>query len=169
MIKKKGKDIFSLMKADHDKVEALFQKLEKTDEHATYTRDKFYEELRTELAIHTEAEEMTLYPTLKLVEQTQDIGFEAVEEHAIIHYLINKIDGTPYDSLEWMAQLKALREVVRHHVKEEESVMFRKMRKAFTEDELRYFADSFQQMKKAAKELQDSAGVTVTELGMEAA
>lgn len=147
----KKRDIFSLIKADHRKVDGLFAKLEKTTERAANTRKKWYAELRRELTLHTEAEEKALYPSLKENEKTEEIGFESVEEHDIVKFLLGKLDDTPCDAKEWTAQITALQEAVEHHVEEEEDEMFPKMRKAFSKEELEEFAQGFEAIKAQAK------------------
>lgn len=140
-------DIFSLLKADHRKVESLFSKLEDTTERAVQTREKIYAELRMEITAHSEGEEKAIYPDLKEEKETEEIGFESVEEHSIVKFLIKKLDHTPCDSKEWTAQITALKEVIEHHVEEEESEMFKQMREAFSEEELHNFATEFLSVK----------------------
>lgn len=145
----KKKDIFSLLKADHRKVEGIFAKLEKTTQRAVGRREKLYGELRMELSAHAEAEEKAVYPILKQEEKTEDIAFESVEEHSIVKFLFSKLDDTPCDSQEWTAQITALKEVVEHHVEEEESDMFKKMRAAFAKEDLEMMAVGFSRAKAA--------------------
>lgn len=136
-------DIFSLIKADHRKVEDLFAKLEDTTERAVQKREKIYADLRMELTVHAEAEQSAIYPDLKEQEETEEIGYESVEEHAIVKFLLGKLDRTACDSKEWTAQITALKEVVEHHVEEEEKEMFKQMKQAFSDDELQEFAVEF--------------------------
>ncbi len=143
----KSDEIFSLIKADHHKVEGLFSKIEKTGERAAKRRDNLYSDLRNDLNLHMEAEEKAVYPLLKRNEATQSIGYEGVEEHEIVKFLLQKLDGTSSDSKEWIAQITALKEVIQHHVKEEENEMFKKMKRAFTDEELQIMAQDFQREK----------------------
>lgn len=144
------KDIFSLIKADHRKVESLFAKLEDTTERAVQTRERIFAELKMEINAHAEAEEQAIYPELKEEEKTEEIAFESVEEHSIVKFLLKKLDQTPCDAKEWTAQITALKEVIEHHVEEEEEEMFKKMRAAYSEDELEEFATSFLTVKEQA-------------------
>ena len=148
----KKRELFSLIKADHRKVEGIFAKIEKTSEKAVNTREKLYDELQFELRVHSEAEEKAIYPSLKDEEETEEIGYESVEEHGIVKFLLGKLDETPCDSKEWTAQITALKEAVEHHVEEEEDEMFSKMKKAFNKEELEEFAQRFSEVKATAKE-----------------
>lgn len=148
---KQKHDIFALIRADHRKVESIFENIEKTSERATATREKLYSELQNELRIHTETEERALYPGLKGHEETESFAFEGAEEHSVVKFLLDRLDGTVCESKEWSAQIKALKEAVEHHVKEEEEEMFPKMRKAFNAEELDTFALMYGEMKARTK------------------
>lgn len=150
-MKQKSHELFSLIKADHHKVDSLFAKLEKTTERASKTRTELYAELRHELTVHAQAEEKAFYPDLKACETTEDIGFESVEEHGLMKFLLQKLDKTSVESKEWSAQITALKEVVEHHVEEEEEQMFPKMKKAFSTEELDEFASRFKAVKGETK------------------
>lgn len=145
----KKSDIFSLIKKDHRLVESLFNKIEGAGERATKTREKVFRQLFEELSNHAQAEETVLYPRLKEVEVTEDIGYESVEEHEVIKFLLNKIDGLDSQSQEWMAAVTVLKEVIEHHVEEEETEMFKKMRSGFSKEELEEFGAEFIQAKKS--------------------
>jgi hemerythrin-like domain-containing protein len=151
-MKQMKEDIFSLLKADHRKVESIFAKLESTTERATATRQKLFEQLRNELAVHTEGEEKGIYPALKENPVTKELGFESVEEHAIVKFLLSKLNEGDPASPEFTAQITALKEAVEHHVEEEETELFPKMKKAFSKEELQDFANRFQEVKMMAKE-----------------
>jgi hemerythrin superfamily protein len=137
----------SLIKADHREVEKLFAMLEKTTERAVQKRKTLFEELLTELELHTEGEEKALYPRLKEHVATEDIAFESVEEHAVAKFLIGKLSHTACDSKEWTAQITALKEAIEHHVEEEEEEMFAQMRKVFDKADLQEMGMRFDEVK----------------------
>lgn len=154
---KKRQDIFSLIKADHRKVEALFAKIEKTTERASNARERLYAELRGEITAHSDAEEKALYPLLKEHDETEDISFESIEEHSVVKFLIGKLDDTECASQEWTAQITVLKEVIEHHVEEEEEEMFKKMRKALSAEELDAAAEGFLEVKSSIKGTAEAA------------
>ncbi len=143
--KKAQKDIFSTIKADHRLVESIFEKIEKSK--AAGRRETLYSELRTELTKHAEAEEKALYPHLIEEKRTRDLGLEAVEEHDMMKHLFSKIDGLGFDDERWMATVSVLKEIVSHHVKEEESELFAKIRKNFSKEERQQILSDFQASK----------------------
>jgi hemerythrin superfamily protein len=146
---KRNENLFQLLKKDHRLVSSLFSKISKTKENAGKTREKLYLELRENLDLHARAEEAVVYPLLKEREKTKDIGYEAVEEHAIVKFLFSKIDAEEPTSDEWMAQVCVLQEVVDHHVEEEEDEMFKKMEKAFSEEEIAEMGRQFVEFKES--------------------
>jgi hemerythrin superfamily protein len=107
----------ALLKADHRKVEDLFEKFEKA-------RDKdrkqaLAKEICTELTIHTMIEEEIFYPacTGKAEDDTVD---EAYVEHDGAKVLISELlQGDPDNEFS-DAKMKVLSEDIKHHVKEEE-------------------------------------------------
>jgi hemerythrin superfamily protein len=85
--------------------------------------------------MHATIEEKHFYPAIK-ERRTEDILLEALEEHLGIKRVIAdllKID--PSDET-FDAKIKVLKEQVEHHVEEEESDLFPKVKKIFDRDEL---------------------------------
>lgn len=110
-------DAIALLKADHRKVEALFDKFEQA---RAGTRPQLAEQICNELKIHTMIEEEIFYPALKgkIEEETWT---EAYVEHDGAKLLINDImAASPDDDEFYAAKVKVLSEEIRHHVHEEE-------------------------------------------------
>ena len=129
-------DAFTLLKNDHKKVAALFQKIEPTTERAVKTREEAFGKLKEELEVHTHIEEKILYPALKKESETRDITFEGFEEHHVIKLLLTELAGMKVDSEEWTAKAKVLQENVEHHVEEEETKMFKLGREVLTKEQI---------------------------------
>jgi hypothetical protein len=127
---------FDILKEDHKKVSAIFEKLEPTTERAVKTREELFARLKTELDIHTRVEEKALYPVLEQIEKTHDITLEAIEEHRVVKHLLGELDNMAKDSEQWMAKLTVLKENVEHHVEEEESDMFKKAQSALSKEQI---------------------------------
>jgi len=73
-------DAFELLEADHKKVSELFEKMEDASERAVKMRGEIFEKIKEELTVHTHIEEKVLYPLVKQMEDTKDLGFEAGEQ-----------------------------------------------------------------------------------------
>ena len=110
-------DAIALLKADHRKVEDLFEKFEKTS--STDRKQALAHEICTELKIHMLIEEEIFYPAFrgKIEDDTLD---EAYVEHDGAKVLINDIEaGSPDDDF-CDAKVKVLSEEIKHDVHEEE-------------------------------------------------
>src|SRR5690606_1975197 len=83
-----------------------------------------------ELTVHTQIEEETFYPAAKAAMEEKDLVNEAAVEHASATILIDQTKKTSPEDEMYDALVKVLNEYVEHHVKEEETEMFPKAKKA---------------------------------------
>ena len=117
MATKQQPDAIALLKADHSKVEDLFEKFE-----AAKSADKkaqLAEQICTELTVHTMIEEEIFYPACQ-GQIEDDTLEEAYVEHDGAKLLIAEIEaGSPNDTY-FDAKVKVLSEQIKHHVHEEE-------------------------------------------------
>jgi hemerythrin-like domain-containing protein len=126
-------DAFELLKADHKKVNELFDQLEAATGKAKLN---VFNQIKIELELHTHIEEKIFYPALEKPEQTHDLTLEAYEEHKMVKTLLTKLSGARTADDEWQAQAKVLRENVEHHVDEEENELFDKADDALSDEEI---------------------------------
>jgi len=110
-------DAIALLKADHRKVEDLFEQFEKT--RSDSRKQAIAHEVCIELKIHTMIEEEIFYPAFR-GKIEDDLLDEAYVEHDGAKLLINEIEaGSPQDDF-YDAKVKVLSEEIKHHVHEEE-------------------------------------------------
>jgi hemerythrin superfamily protein len=110
-------DAIAMLKADHRKVESLFEQFEKTNGAAR--KQKIAAQICNELKIHTTIEEEIFYPAFKnRIEE--DTLAEAYVEHDGAKVLVNDIMGASPDDEFYDAKVKVLSEDIKHHVREEE-------------------------------------------------
>jgi hemerythrin superfamily protein len=128
-------DAIKYLELQHREVEALFKQMEEIGDRAYKARSSIFEEIARKLSHHAKIEELIFYPEGKEVDE--DLTLEACEEHGVIKHLINKIKKTEPSDETFMAKVAVLKEVVEHHVKEEESEYFPETRKAFGNEHLR--------------------------------
>lgn len=121
-----AKDAIALLKADHATVSGLFADYEKTD--STKKKKALVAELCTELNVHTQIEEEIFYPAIKAALKDKLLVPEATVEHGGIKNLIAQIEGVEPDGAGYDAKVKVLSEYVKHHVKEEHTEMFPKVK-----------------------------------------
>ncbi|KKW90678.1 MULTISPECIES: hemerythrin domain-containing protein [Sphingobium] len=110
-------DAIALLKADHRKVETLFEQFEKAG--AASRKQALALQICTELKIHTLIEEEIFYPAFrgKIEDDTLD---EAQVEHDGAKVLVNDIEAGSPDDDYYDAKVKVLSEEIKHHVHEEE-------------------------------------------------
>jgi len=110
-------DAIALLKADHRKVEDLFEQYEKA--RSTDKKLALAKEICTELTVHTIIEEEIFYPACK-GKVEDDTMNEAYVEHDGAKILIAEIEESRPDAAFYDAKVKVLSEDIKHHVKEEE-------------------------------------------------
>lgn len=122
-------DAIAMLVADHKKVKTLFKEFEALSDRSKVNKKKIAEQICHELTIHAEIEEKIFYPAVRKPIKDDDLMDEAIVEHASAKELIAQIkEMDPGDDL-YDAKVKVLSEQIEHHVEEEETEMFREVRK----------------------------------------
>ena len=114
----KSMDAVALLKADHRKVEDLFDKFEKARE--SDRRKALVEQICTELCVHTTIEEEIFYPACQAEVEDKDVVEESYVEHDGAKVLVAELMQSAPDDEFYAAKVSVLSEEIRHHVKEEE-------------------------------------------------
>ena len=123
-------DAIAMLKADHRKVEDIFEKFEKAS--GKDRKQALAEQACLELKVHTIIEEEIFYPACRGQIDEADLN-EAYVEHDAAKVLINDIEAGGPDEAFYDAKVKVLSEMIEHHVEEEEKRvegMFSQARKA---------------------------------------
>jgi hypothetical protein len=144
-------DVFALLKADHERVAAMLEKIDETTERAAKGREEVFTRLKAELDLHALVEEQIFYPALEDADETRDIALEAYEEHRLVKQLLKELEAAPKDTEEWTAKFTVLKENIEHHVEEEEGEMFTKARQALSKEEIETLGDRVEQAKRQNK------------------
>lgn len=130
-----GVNAVEQLKTDHDKVEALFEKVKANED--GNNADTF-KKIKEELDIHAHIEENIFYPHLleKGDKELKKIVREGLEEHTQVKTLLAELDALSGDSAKFKAKITVLMENVEHHVTEEENEMFSMVEDQIPEDTL---------------------------------
>ncbi|MEO6333406.1 MAG: hemerythrin domain-containing protein [Pyrinomonadaceae bacterium] len=124
-----------LLKADHELVESLFEKVEGSgsDKHP-----ELFEQIRAELQAHAAIEESMFYPALQADgdEALVNLTSEALKEHAQMKVFLGELGVVVSDTDKFEPLLVKLIEDVRHHVKDEEGEMFPTVEEQFDDETL---------------------------------
>src|SRR6476620_11487779 len=85
-------DALSMLKSDHERVQALFEQFEESENESE--KSKIVAEALTELKVHATVEERLFYPALRQeIEDEDGIMDEADEEHHVAKILIAELEA----------------------------------------------------------------------------
>lgn len=141
-------DIYKALKQDHEEVKKMLEKLSESTERAVKTRQATFQKLKAELIAHSRAEEEVLYTALREHEETRDNALEGGEEHHLVDILLQELTELDVSDEHWTAKITVLKEMIEHHVEEEEGEVFKTAKKLFSDEEARAMGEAFQQHKK---------------------
>ena len=143
-----------LLKADHQTVKTILAQLSESTDKAIKKRTDLLDKLEMEISIHTRLEEEILYPAFKEAgTKEQDVMyFEAKEEHRTVDSLVlpdlKQTDpGTP----EFAGRVKVVKELLEHHIEEEETEMFPQAKKLLGKSRLDDLGEQMEAMKASCK------------------
>jgi hemerythrin superfamily protein len=137
-------DAIEMLKKQHHEVAGLFEKFDGLGDRAFQEKREIVDEIADALAMHATIEEAHFYPAVR-EKRTEDILLEALEEHLGIKRVIADLLKIDASEPTFDAKVKVLKEQVEHHVKEEQTDLFPKVKKIFEEEELEAIADEMQE------------------------
>jgi len=115
-----------LLKQDHENVKQLFREAEEAQD--PKRRKELFDQIETELEIHTHIEETVFYPAMEQHEELKDLVAEARDEHEEVKELLEDMESMAPEDEDFESSLQDLIENVEHHAEEEEQEMFPKAR-----------------------------------------
>ena len=115
-----------LLRQDHKKVKALFDKFEQGK--AADAKRRFAMQSMNELEVHAQVEEEIFYPAVKKAIEARELVDEAKKEHQEAKSLIRQLkkagDQDEGEGGDFEAKFSELMKAIQHHVEEEEGEMF---------------------------------------------
>jgi hemerythrin-like domain-containing protein len=114
----------TLLKKQHQEVKELFNELEK----ANGASSKYLRKLADSLAAHMVIEQELFYPAVLKVKE--DLVLESYEEHAVARFALKRLMKTEPTDRTFKAKVTTLKELIEHHVGEEEEDLFPNAEKA---------------------------------------
>ncbi len=118
-------DVTKMLEADHREAEELFAKIERAEGAA---RSPFIEKLTSALRAHMELEEEVVYPKMEPVTGAEPVQ-EGRTEHALARKGLDDVVRLAPDEPGFGAALDAVKAGIHHHVEEEETEIFPKLRR----------------------------------------
>ncbi|MFP3517009.1 hemerythrin domain-containing protein [Pseudomonas sp. SIMBA_077] len=143
-----------LLKADHEKVKSILSQLTESTDRAVKKRKELLEKLELEVSIHTQLEEEILYPAYKAAggKAEAEMYYEAKEEHRTVDSLVlPDLKSTDPTSPEFAGRVKVIRELLEHHIEEEETEMFPHAKKILGKAKLDELGDQMLTLKASLK------------------
>jgi hemerythrin-like domain-containing protein len=137
----------TMLKADHAALKRLLRQLSETGERATKERERLVAEIEQQVKVHSQLEEEVFYPAFKAAtkgSEEQDLFYEAAEEHHVVDMILPTLKTARTSSPEFTAKATVLKELIEHHIKDEETEMFVAARERFSEEQLRELGDLMQ-------------------------
>lgn len=142
----------TMLKSDHATVKRLLRELNDTTDRAVKERERLVAQIERELKTHAQIEEEVFYPAFKAATEktdAEDLFYEAAEEHHLVDILLPALVHANPKSPEFEAKAKVLKDLIEHHVKEEENQMFVKARQVFDDEQLRELGDLMETRKES--------------------
>ena len=149
----------TMLKSDHALVKRLLRELDNTTERAVKQREALVARIERELKTHAQIEEEVFYPAFKAVTEdtdAEDLFYEAAEEHHVVDMVLPALKAANPKSHEFSAKAKVLKDLIEHHIREEEGQMFQKARSLFSDQQLRELGELMQARKDSIAAMWDS-------------
>ena len=132
-----GGDAIAVLKADHVRIRALLKGLQSA--HTAARRSSLMDQTEQLLKQHTRIEEQIFYPAFReAAKNARDRRrfHEATEEHHIVDVVLPEVRDARHEPEVFTARARVLRELVEHHIEEEQEDMFPRARRLLSAAEL---------------------------------
>lgn len=137
-----------LLEQQHRETEDLFDRFEEV---SGDRRRELVQQVIRDLRLHTTLEEEIFYPAVGEGLGMKDEIREDLEEHHLVELALDELETMEPDDERVEAKMEVLRELVEHHVDEEEDELFPEVRSRMDEDDLTGIG---QRMQERAEELE---------------
>lgn len=124
--------IFEALRESHERQRAFCSAVTETSGD-TPERRELFDQLKTELAAHSLAEDRHFYVPLMAHDAGIDLSRHAIAEHHEIDEMVEALEKSEPSSPAWLPQARKLAEKVEHHLQEEEHRFFQMAGKLLTE------------------------------------
>jgi hemerythrin-like domain-containing protein len=127
--------ILDVLKDDHKEVAELLKKISRV--RTAKSRETYFVEMKQSLEMHAFLEQLIFYRALLRSSDHQSVVERADEDHRQITDQMAELDSLKKDDPEWMPKFRSLKGSIEDHVQEEETELFERARKMFSEEQLR--------------------------------
>jgi HEAT repeat protein len=145
-------DILDTLKKEHEEVKDLLEKL--SDAETAAQRRSLVQQIKEALVPHTKAEEKVVYDAVIALrdKDAQMDGYEGYLEHEWAAKTLQRMESIANTaSPEHKAAGKVLKELVEHHIDEEERNVWKDVKENFSDDDRRTMNVRFEAAKRRVK------------------
>jgi hemerythrin superfamily protein len=122
-------DAIVVLKQDHTHIKKLFREFQNAGDAAHAKKGKIVDQILEALTVHTYLENECMYPEVrKLLPDLEEDVLESYEEHHVADVVCMELSLMSPDDERFDAKTTVLIELVQHHIEEEESDWFPKVR-----------------------------------------
>lgn len=144
-----------MLKSEHREVSTMLAKLAETTNRGIKKRKDLLTRIASDLRSHTALEEEIFYPAFKEAGKRagdDKLYFEALEEHRAAEELVlPDLEATDPASSSFSGRANVLKELIEHHVDEEESELFPRARELLGSDTLEQLGEQMETRKRELK------------------
>ncbi len=149
------KNVFiQILERDHRTLEGYWKKLKKEcdkDEgqrNITFCREIF-QQFKVAIAAHAKSEEIALYSLFesndsKQFKELKHFSLEGYKEHELVDQLLHEMNANLSIDDEWVAKFTVLRELLEHHIEEEEEDFFPHVQSVLGKEALNDLAEIYE-------------------------
>jgi hypothetical protein len=137
------REFFEILKKDHEFFKNTLLQLKQTASTESVRRKELFGNFKLAIEPHTKAEEVVFYPPLQANQEFYDDVLESIEEHHVIDLILGELDLMPKQLDQWKAKLRVCKEIVEHHILEEEAKIFRGATKILSREQMQAILENF--------------------------
>ena len=144
-------DILDTLQAEHDEEQELLSKLVGSD--GAREQKQLVQKIKRALVPHSKAEEKVVYDAVLALrgKDAKIDGNEGYIEHGLADATLKKLDKLTANTPEFKAAAKVLKELIGHHVEEEERNIWVQVKENFSDEQREEMNREFLAAKKKVK------------------
>lgn len=138
--------LLDILHEEHEEAATLLDRIIEAEE--PKDRQEAFAELKEKLTLHLRAESKVLYAKLEKDEGGHEFALEGEIEHDLVIQQLDELARSRNKSADaWLARVKVVKDLVQHHVEEEEGEGWSHAREMFDEEQLEKLAGEFEREK----------------------
>jgi hemerythrin-like domain-containing protein len=144
-------DAIVILKEDHKRIKKLFAQFHEAGPGAHQRKGQLVDKIIEELTVHTYLENEVMYPQVRrLVPELEQEVLESYEEHHVADLISLELAALSPQSEHFDAKATVLIENVSHHIEEEETEWFPRVRQALSRKQLTEIGTEIEELRPRA-------------------